>query len=59
LNELRTKFGAKVWQPLPLRITWSEANTMRRPVFNVAPHSAAAQDAWSIVDHAMAELVNV
>ena len=59
LNELRKKFGRKVWQPLPLRITWSEANTMRRPVFNVAPHSPAAQDAWSIVDHAMAELINV
>jgi chromosome partitioning protein len=59
LSELRSKFGSKVWQPLPLRITWSEAATLRRPVFNVAPHSAAAQDAWAVVDHAMAEIVNV
>lgn len=59
LTDLRSQFGAKVWQPLPLRITWSEAATLRRPVFNVAPHSAAAQDAWGIVDHSMAELINV
>lgn len=59
LAELRAQFGAKVWQPLPLRITWSEAATLRRPVFNVAPHSSASQDAWGVVDHAMAELINV
>ena len=57
--DLREQFGSKVWRPLPLRITWSEAATLRRPVFNVAPHSAAAQDAWSVVEHAAAELTNV
>lgn len=59
LRDLRERFGAKVWQPLPLRISWSEANAMRRPVFNVAPHSAAAADAWTTIDRAMTEMQHV
>jgi chromosome partitioning protein len=59
LNELKSRFGDKVWDPLPLRITWSEANTLRRPVFNVAPDSSAAQDAWGAVDRAIREITYV
>jgi chromosome partitioning protein len=55
-KELRDRFGGKVWDPLPLRITWSEANTMRRPVFSVAPHTSAARDAWGVVDRALEEI---
>ena len=49
LRELREEFGTKVWDPLPLRIAWSEASTLRRPVFNVAPKNPASRDAWNIV----------
>jgi len=59
LMDLRQQFGNKVWRPLPLRITWSEAATLRRPVFNVAPHTRAAEDAWYVIDQAMAELAHV
>lgn len=59
LADLRKEFGQTVWDPIPLRITWSEASTMRRPVFNVAPETRAAQDAWRMVNRAIAELVNV
>lgn len=59
LADLKRQFGQRVWDPLPLRITWSEANTMRRPVFNVAPHTAAAADAWRVIDRAITEMVNV
>lgn len=49
LRELREEFGTKIWDPLPLRIAWSEASTLRRPVFNVAPKNPASRDAWRIV----------
>ncbi|TVR22813.1 MAG: ParA family protein [Anaerolineaceae bacterium] len=56
LNELRGRFGNQVWDPLSLRITWSEANTLRRPVFSVAPNSQAAHEAWGAVDRAIREI---
>lgn len=59
LAELKRQFGEKVWSPLPLRITWSEANSLRRPVFNVAPRSRAAADAWQIVNRAISEMAHV
>lgn len=59
LDALREQFGALVWHPVPLRITWSEANTMRRTVFNIDPHSRAAADAWKVIDRALTEIVNV
>ena len=59
LKELHDRFGDKVWEPLPLRITLSEANTLRRPVFSVAPDSSAAEDAWRTVDRAIREVEHV
>lgn len=59
LRDLQEQFGSKVWEPMPLRITWSEANSLRRPVFNVAPESSAAMDAWKVIDRALEELVHV
>lgn len=50
LRELREEFGDKVWDPLRLRIAWSEASTLRRPVFNLAPNNSASHDAWQIID---------
>ncbi|MEL6407448.1 MAG: ParA family protein [Chloroflexota bacterium] len=51
LRELREEFGDKVWDPLRLRIAWSEASTLRRPVFNVDPKNPASRDAWNVVEH--------
>lgn len=59
LKELERQFGKMVWKPLPLRITWSEAAALRRPIFNVAPTSSAAQDAWTVVNRAIAEMSHV
>ncbi len=49
LRELREQFGDRVWNPLPLRIAWSEASTLRRPIFNIAPNNPAARDIWRII----------
>jgi len=49
LQTLRNSFGTKVWQPLALRTVWGEASLMRRSVFNFAPDSRAAHEAWNIV----------
>jgi chromosome partitioning protein len=49
LKDLRKDYGDLVWTPVNQRIIWSEANTMRKPVFALAPDSGAAQDAWNIV----------
>jgi cellulose biosynthesis protein BcsQ len=53
LKALREQYGALIWTPLPLRITWAEAGMQRRPVFSYAPESAAAQEAWQIVNNVM------
>ncbi len=59
LRELREKFGDKVWQPLPLRVAWSEATTLQRPLFNVAPHNPVSRDIWRIVHNVERELAHV
>lgn len=59
LRELQDAFGDKVWNPIALRVTWSEATTMRRPVFSVAPDSYAARDAWQMVEKAEEAMVYV
>jgi chromosome partitioning protein len=52
LAQLQERYGELVWPPLPMRITWAEAVTMRHPVFAIAPHSAAAREAWAVVNAA-------
>lgn len=59
LAELQKEFGDLVWDPLALRITWSEASTMRKTVFAIAPESAASEDAWRIVKRAEKVLSHV
>jgi len=49
LDAMRDRFGKLVWQPLTLRTIWGEASQVRRPVFNLAPESKAASEAWSVV----------
>jgi chromosome partitioning protein len=56
---LRQRFGEKVWDPMPLRITWSEAATHRRPVFALLPDSPAAAEAWAIVEKTQEAMVHV
>ena len=53
LAELRKMYGKAVWKPIGLRVTWAEANTMRRTVFSVAPDSLAAKEAWTMVNQAV------
>lgn len=51
LQLLQQKYGDLVWPSMPMRITWAEANMQRRPVYSYAPDSAAAGDAWMLVDN--------
>lgn len=51
--ELKAAYGDKVWQPIRLRVTWSEASTMRRVLFAIAPEAKATQDAWMMVKQAV------
>lgn len=50
LEKLQAQFGELVWPYLPQRIIWSEAAARKRSVFNYAPSSTAAKDAWSLID---------
>lgn len=59
LRELKEKFGDRVWDPIPMRIAWSEAATMRRPVFNLDPTNPASRDAWRIVTQTEEVLAHV
>jgi chromosome partitioning protein len=58
LERLRKSFGDKVWGPLALATIWGEASAMRRPVFQLAPDSKAAQEMWNIVTKVQEELVS-
>lgn len=49
LQKLKSQFGDKVWQPLPLRIVWGEAPLRKRSIFNYAANSFAAREAWNLV----------
>ncbi len=51
LEKLHTQFKELVWRVLPQRIIWSEAAARKRSVFNYAPDSAAADDAWQVVSN--------
>lgn len=49
LEKLRAQFKDNVWPCLPQRIIWSEAAARKRSVFNYAPDSSAAREAWSVI----------
>jgi chromosome partitioning protein len=57
LARLQKNFGDKVWNPLALGTIWGEASARRRPVFNVAPDSKAAQEVWNVVEKVQESLV--
>lgn len=58
-DELRKRYGDLVWQPVAKRITWPEAAAQRVPVYNFEPNSAAAEDAWTLVNRAMGVFAHV
>lgn len=49
-------YPEKIWEPVTLRTTWGEAATLGELVFDYAPDSQAARDAWGIVDRVEKEL---
>lgn len=59
LEKLRDRFGGRVWREVADRITWPEATNKQVPVFNYAPNSTAADDAWEMVDRAMEVMAHV
>src|SRR5579871_930563 len=44
LKDLVEEFGSLVWDPIPQRTVWTEANRKRRTVFAYAPDTAAEHD---------------
>ncbi len=52
LERLRKAFGDQVWDPIPARTIWDEATGLKKPIFRIAPNSAAAREAWNFVDQA-------
>jgi len=54
LADLRTNFGDMVTAPIPNRVTWVEASKRCTPVFRYAPRSAAAREAWALVNGVLA-----
>lgn len=53
LNHFRQTYGNLVWDALPMRITYAEAQLMQRLVFAFAPDSQASNDMWSLIDNVM------
>jgi chromosome partitioning protein len=58
LKELRRQFGDKVWPPVHQRTIWTEAVTIRQPVFAIAPDSKAAAEALAMVDRVLGVVVH-
>lgn len=59
LQRLQGQFKDLVWSPMPQRIIWSEAAARKRSVYNYAPNSTAAKEAWSMVDRVEGVLAHV
>lgn len=59
LNDLHQQYPGYVWDPIKLRITWSEASMLRRPVFSIEPESAATREMWHTIDQAERMLAHV
>lgn len=59
LNELRSQFGEKVWNQITLRTIWGQASRMHKLVWGLVPDSAAATEAWGMVERFEQEVVNV
>lgn len=50
LAKLRDQFHSLVWHPMALRTLWTETEREKLPVWSLEPSSAAAADAWELVD---------
>lgn len=57
LEELRTAFGAHVWEPLPYSAMWGRAIQRSQTVFATAPNAKAAHDATKLVARLFAEVI--
>ena len=56
LGELKKQFGRLVWEPIPQRTIWTESESLALPVYTIEPNSAAAGDAWELVDRVEGEM---
>mgnify|MGYP001068713175 CR=1 FL=1 len=54
LELLDERFGDLVWTPIKLRTVWNQASFARRVLFNFAPETKAAGEAWESVKRAEA-----
>ncbi len=50
LDQLRERYGALVWEPIPDRVVWGESAVFNEPIFVYAAGTAAADDAWAMID---------
>lgn len=54
IEMLRERFGNLVWPAISLRTVWNQASFARRVLFNFAPETKAAAEAWDTVNRAEA-----
>jgi len=54
ISVLKERFGGLVWPEINLRTVWNQASFARRVLFNFAPETKAAREAWRTVEHAEA-----
>ena len=54
IEVLKQQFGPLVWPAINLRTVWNQASFARRVLFNFAPQTKAAREAWRTVDMAEA-----
>ncbi len=50
LEELQSKYGELVWEPVSLRTVWAEASLTHQVLYTYAPTSRATQEAWRVVE---------
>jgi len=54
IKVLRDRFGSLVWPEIKLRTVWNQASFARKILFNFAPDTKAANEAWQVVQRAEA-----
>jgi chromosome partitioning protein len=54
IEVLKERFGKLVWPAIKLRTVWNQASFARRILFNFAPETKAAAEAWRTVELAEA-----
>lgn len=50
IEVLKERFGKLVWPAVKLRTVWNQASFARRILFNFAPETKAAAEAWRMVE---------